>query len=62
MYNVLISAKQQGFDVFNALNVLDNKEFIEDLKFGRGDGLLRYYIYNWKSTPMQTNEVGLVLM
>ena len=46
MYNVLISAKNLNFDVFNALNVLDNKEFIDDLKFGRGDGLLWYYIYN----------------
>ncbi len=62
MYNVLISAKNLKFDVFNALNVLDNKDFIDDLKFGRGDGLLRYYIYNWKCTPMQTKKVGLVLM
>jgi len=36
------------FDVFNALDLMDNKEFLEKLKFGPGDGNLQYYLYNWK--------------
>ncbi|KAF4741453.1 glycylpeptide N-tetradecanoyltransferase, partial [Perkinsus olseni] len=47
MSDALVLAKQEGYDVFNALNLMDNNEFLEDLKFGRGDGDLQYYLYNW---------------
>jgi glycylpeptide N-tetradecanoyltransferase len=53
---------QKGFDVFNCLEIHDNKEFLEDLKFGPGDGHLKYYLYNWLARPMEPNEVGLVLL
>ena len=43
MQDALILAKQEDFDVFNALNLMDNDEFLEELKFGAGDGKLRYY-------------------
>lgn len=34
-----------------------------DLKFGIGDGKLRYYLYNWRLTKsMQPNDVGLVML
>lgn len=26
-----------------------NNEFLPDLKFGSGDGLLNYYLYNWRT-------------
>ena len=38
--------KQLNFDVFNALNVMDNDKFLKDLKFGMGDGNLQYYYYD----------------
>jgi glycylpeptide N-tetradecanoyltransferase len=28
---------------------MDNPLFLEDLKFGPGTGLLRYYLYNYKA-------------
>ena len=37
-----------GFDVFNALDLMENKQFLEKLKFGVGDGFLQYYLYNWR--------------
>ena len=46
-----------GFDVFNALDLMDNKEFLEKLKFGIGDGNLQYYLYNWRCPPMQPHQV-----
>ncbi|XP_076460540.1 glycylpeptide N-tetradecanoyltransferase 2-like [Babylonia areolata] len=61
MQDALIIAKNMGFDVFNALDLMDNKEFLEKLKFGVGDGFLQYYLYNWKCPSMETNKVGLVL-
>jgi glycylpeptide N-tetradecanoyltransferase len=48
--------------VFNALNILDQEEVLNQLKFGIGDGHLQYYLYNWRCRDMQPNEVGLVLL
>lgn len=61
MQDALILAKQRGFDVFNALDLMENKEFLEKLKFGIGDGNLQYYLYNWKCPFMEPEKVGLVL-
>jgi len=62
MTDALILAKQLGFDVFNALNVMENDEFLKELKFGIGDGHLQYYLYNWKCPSMEPSQVGLVLL
>lgn len=48
---------QSGFDVFNALDLMDNKEVLEKLKFGIGDGNLQYYLYNWKCPYMECEKV-----
>ncbi|XP_030250182.1 glycylpeptide N-tetradecanoyltransferase 2 isoform X2 [Sparus aurata] len=61
MNDALILAKMKGFDVFNALDLMENKVFLEKLKFGIGDGNLQYYLYNWKCPPMDPDKVGLVL-
>ncbi|XP_071507282.1 glycylpeptide N-tetradecanoyltransferase 2-like [Diadema antillarum] len=61
MQDALTLAKQDDFDVFNALDLMDNKDFLEKLKFGIGDGNLQYYIYNWKCPTMKPQEIGLVL-
>jgi len=62
MRDALILANNKGFDVFNCLEIHDNKEFLEELKFGPGDGHLKYYLYNWLTKSMEPNEVGLVLL
>lgn len=46
--SALILAKEEGFDVFNALDIMDNSQVFEDLFFKPGDGFLHYYFYNWK--------------
>ena|ERR1700733_13208892 len=46
--DALILAKKKDFDVFNALDIMENSKFLEDLKFGVGDGHLHYYLYNWR--------------
>lgn len=40
------------FDVFNALTLHDNPLFLEELKFGAGDGQLHYYLYNYRCAPI----------
>lgn len=62
MRDCLILAKNEGHDVFNALNLMDNSEFLDDLKFGMGDGNLQYYVYNWLCPTMAHGDVGLVLL
>lgn len=52
------AAPQKGFDVFNALDLMENKTFLEKLKFGIGDGNLQYYLYNWKCPSMGAEKVG----
>lgn len=48
MENLLVIARDLGYDVFNALDVMENNQFLDQLKFGIGDGHLHYYIYNWR--------------
>ena len=43
MNDALIMAKQADFDVFNALDLMDNAGFLGELLFGQGDGYLHYY-------------------
>lgn len=62
MQNALILAKQEGFDVFNALDLMDNETFFKQLKFHPGDGFLHYYLYNWRCSTLSPSELGLVLL
>ncbi|KAL6716653.1 glycylpeptide N-tetradecanoyltransferase [Lecanora helva] len=50
--DALILAKKFNFDVFNALTLLDNPLFLEQQKFGAGDGQLHYYLYNYRTAPI----------
>lgn len=61
MSDALVLAKKLDFDVFNALDLMENTEFLERLKFGIGDGNLQYYLYNWRCPTLNSKEIGLVL-
>jgi glycylpeptide N-tetradecanoyltransferase len=60
--NALILAKNENFDVFNALNIMENGSVFTDLLFGQGDGSLKYYFYNYQCPSVQPHELSLVLM
>jgi glycylpeptide N-tetradecanoyltransferase len=62
MKDALILANRNKFDVFNALDVMENESFMKELKFGIGDGNLQYYLYNWNCPEMKANEMALVLL
>ena len=47
-----------GADVFNALDVTENKTIFEDLKFGIGDGNLHYYFFNWRCPELPSEKVS----
>jgi len=52
MHDALILSKRYKFDVFNALSLMDNGLFLEDQKFGGGDGQLHYYLFNYRAHPI----------
>jgi glycylpeptide N-tetradecanoyltransferase len=60
--NALVLAKNEGFDVYNALNIMDNGSVFTDLLFGQGDGSLKYYFYNYQCPGVEPKELSLVLM
>eukprot|EP00903_Cladosiphon_okamuranus_P011709 g11012.t1 len=62
MRDSLVLARNLGMDVFNALNLMQNQEFLQTLKFGIGDGHLQYYLFNWRCKEITPEEVGLVLL
>lgn len=62
MHDALIIARKLNYDVFNCLDIMDNLEFLRELKFGLGDGHLHYYFYNWKCKQFDPKQVGLVLL
>ncbi|KAE8221271.1 hypothetical protein CF319_g5348 [Tilletia indica] len=61
MEAALVIAAQHDFDVLNGLTVMDNQLFLEQQKFGPGDGFLRYYLFNWRVMPIaggMGNRIG----
>ena len=63
MKDALILAKNGcNSDVFIALDLMENSEFLNELKFKISDGNLQYYIYNWSCPEMPPDKVGIVLL
>eukprot|EP01091_Cochliopodium_minus_P020187 TRINITY_DN8733_c0_g1_i1.p1 TRINITY_DN8733_c0_g1~~TRINITY_DN8733_c0_g1_i1.p1 ORF type:complete len:453 (-),score=129.79 TRINITY_DN8733_c0_g1_i1:75-1433(-) len=62
MRDALIFARNENFDVFNCLDLMENEKFLKPLKFGSGDGNLLYYLFNWKCPLTKPQGIGLVLM
>ena len=61
--------------MFNALTMMDNPLFLEEQRFGAGDGSLHYYLYNYRASPLgggidmrnqpsekTMNGIGLVML
>ncbi|KAF7542738.1 hypothetical protein G7046_g10119 [Stylonectria norvegica] len=52
IHDALILAKRFKFDVFNALSLMDNGLFLDEQKFGGGDGQLHFYLFNYRTNPI----------
>lgn len=51
--NLLIAAKNEGIDVMTAIDIMHNKQFIDNLKFTSGTGKLFYYLFNYKCPELK---------
>ncbi|KAJ1654170.1 glycylpeptide N-tetradecanoyltransferase [Dispira simplex] len=60
--SLLTLARQNGFDVFNCLEMNYNHLLFDELKFKPGDGYLKYYMYNWRCPKVEPDQVGLVML
>ena len=59
---VVLLRTQEGIDVFKALDLMENSTVLTKLKFGPGDGLLHYYLFNYQTPFIKPNELGLILL
>ena len=57
-----VAHHQYGADVINCLNILDNKNILEPLRFVQGDGHLNYYFYNFAYPEVTPDKCGVVLL
>ena len=62
MEQALILAKSANADVFNCLDLMENRTFLEPLMFAEGDGKLNYYIFNWACHGIAQNDLAVVLV
>ena len=60
--DALISAKRDGFDVFNLTEVMQHKKVLEELMFKVGDGKLHHYLFNWRVPAINPEDIGIVMM
>ncbi|KAJ3245191.1 hypothetical protein HDU78_009797 [Chytriomyces hyalinus] len=59
--DAMIQAVKNNFDVFNCLDLMGNDRFLEALHFGKGDGQLNYYLFNYRCRAVRNERLGLVL-
>ncbi|KAJ1979846.1 glycylpeptide N-tetradecanoyltransferase [Dimargaris xerosporica] len=62
MQSTLVYAHNDEFDVFNCLAMNYNHVFLDQLRFKPGDGILKYYLYNWRCPAVESDKVGLVML
>lgn len=54
-------AKDEGFDVFNCLDLMDNRTFLHELRFVEGNAVLNYYLHQKSDALEQSSQNGLVM-
>lgn len=63
MYASMILAKERGYDVMNALDIMHNEpSMFEELKFAPGSGHLYYYLYNWRVKKIAPSQIAMTLV
>jgi glycylpeptide N-tetradecanoyltransferase len=55
--NAIIAANNEGLDVFNMSDIMENELVATELKFLTGTGQLHYYFYNWKCPDLKNIQV-----
>jgi len=59
--NLMINLVNDGYQLLNALNIMENDDILSSLKFEEGTGVLHYLIYKHKVDAIKANEIGKIL-
>ena len=65
LFNSMMAVAQaKGYDVFNMVDVLQNKNLTKEtgMLFKPGGGRLSHYLYNWRCTAIEHDDIGIVLV
>ncbi len=54
-------AMRSNIDMFDAINLSENKKIIRSLGFKEGTGTLKYHLYNYKKSPVPSYEIDFIL-
>jgi len=58
--DILNVAKNNGIDVFNAMEIMENQYTLRELGFEEGSSNLHYYLYNWKVRPLKSIQLSYI--
>lgn len=58
--DMMIVANNNGMDVFNATDIMENDDILSELHFEAGTGRLHYYFYNFKVRDMVPSQIGKI--
>lgn len=58
MRYIITLSKEIGCDVVDCINIHENSDIVDSLKFDKGTGELNYYLYNWKTPYMEPQNMG----
>ena len=59
--DIMIIARNKGFHVFNAVDIMEHEHNLRDLNFEPGTGTLHYYFYNWKCRDINNNQIAKIV-
>jgi len=61
-HNMLVAAKKEGMDVVTAMDIMHNREFIDNLKFSDGSGKLNFYLFNYRCPELSSVNVAKCIL
>ena len=59
--DAVVLAAAERFDVFNALDIMDNAKAFQACKFKEGTGVLNYYLYNYTCPELAPQQLAAVM-
>lgn len=58
----LAKSAELDFDLFNAIDIMENYKYLNELKFETKESVQYFYTYNWNiAAPVHSRQVGIIL-
>jgi len=56
--DMMIVAHNNGFDMFNTIDIMEHNIMLQELGFSVGTGVSNYYLWNWQLPDMKNAQIG----